>query len=104
MRKKKTEILPFVHEFVCENDMFICSGDLFDDDDDVVVDVFCAVLLFGLDIFTTVCRRTLRCRCCYCYCLPFQILLRLLFTFGLNFNCAWLFDYFLLLLWLLLLF
>lgn len=50
----KCEILPFVHELVWENDMFICSGDLFVDDD--VVDAFCAVLLFGLDIFA---RQTL---------------------------------------------
>lgn len=47
----KWEILPFVHELVWENDMFICSGDLFVDDD--VVGAFCAVLLFGLDIFAS---------------------------------------------------
>lgn len=39
--------LPFVHEFVCENDIFICSGDLLAEDVD---DVFGAVLLFVFDM------------------------------------------------------
>lgn len=64
--------------------MFICSGDLFVDDD--VDDAFCAVLLFGLDIFTFFSSSS-----SYCFA---SSTLWLLVSFCLDFNCVLLFDYF----------